>query len=281
MKHIAFLTIVFVLLGFSTSVLAQKTASLIISRAEITYTGAVPTMITITGSGFGSTLPAVMLDDAALIAMSNTGTQITADIPSGMWVVGTYLLKVTLSSKSSATFNVALGNEGPVGPQGLQGEPGPQGLKGDIGATGAPGPQGSIGPMGPQGVAGAMGPQGPAGIQGIPGPAGATGAVGATGPVGPQGPAGSIAVYANNGTAKPNSKVVTGNAYANTQRTFQADIIVTLSGSAAFTSATSYVCTGTATDYFKTVIIQQISGSEFKIIVDSSPAHVNYICIGN
>jgi hypothetical protein len=118
---------------------------------------------------------------------------------------------------------------------------------------------------------GAVGPQGPAG---------AAGAVGAAGPVGPQGPAGTIAVYDNNGTAKPNSKVVTGTATTVTVGTTYS-VVITLSGSAAFTSHTSYVCTGTDTLYFKVVVIQQISGAQFRVFNRDNSTRVNYICIGN
>ena len=249
-----------------------------------------PTSLNIYGSNFGNSVSAlsVSLADTPLTGVVLSGaanTQIiSATIPSGNWLPGTYLLKVTVGNHKTITFDITFGVQGLKGDTGETGPPGPVGPigpKGDTGATGPAGPQGLKGDTGATGPAGPQGVQGPAGAVGLQGPAGVAGAVGPAGPVGPQGPAGTIAVYANNGTAKSNSKVVTGTVYANQQRTFQADITVTLSGSAAFSSATSYVCTGTATDYFKTVIMRQISGTELKIIVDNSPATVNYICIGN
>ena len=67
---------------------------------------------------------------------------------------------------------------GPQGPPGPQGEQGPKGDPGPSGATGPQGPQGETGATGPQGPAGedgARGPQGPQGEQGPQGPAGADG----------------------------------------------------------------------------------------------------------
>ena len=180
---------------------------------------------------------------------------ISATIPSGNWLPGTYLLKVTVGNNKTTTSDITFGVQGP---------------KGDTGATGPAGPAGQQGVQGLQGPMGTVGPQGPAG---------AAGAVGPAGPVGPQGPAGTIAVYANNGTAKPNSKIVTGTAI--TTGVVTNSTVITLSGSAAFTSLTSYVCTGTDTQHFKAVVIQQISGAIFKVATKDTSTRVNYICIGN
>ncbi len=61
-------------------------------------------------------------------------------------------------------FLVAVGCEGPAGPQGPMGERGPQG---PAGGTGAQGPAGPTGPQGPMGEAGSQGLQGPAGDSGL------------------------------------------------------------------------------------------------------------------
>ncbi len=107
---------------------------------------------------------------------------------------------------------MALGVQGPPGPQGEQGIPGPQGeqgIPGPQGEQGIPGPQGEQGIPGPQGEQGPPGPpgetppilnptiitgppgpqgeQGPPGPQGSPGPQGEQGPQGSPGPQGPQG----------------------------------------------------------------------------------------------
>jgi hypothetical protein len=219
MKRISFLTIVFVLLAFSTQLFAQNSSSVPIIRiVEITSYDAnnKPTSLNIYGSGFGSTASAISvtlagtpLTGVVLGAAPNTQI-ISAAIPAGNWLPGTYLLNVAIGNKSSSS-DVTLGAQGPkgdtgaTGAQGVQGIPGapgetgqtgPQGPTGPTGATGAQGVAGPAGPTGSVGLTGAAGPQGPAGatgpigLTGATGPAGATGAQGATGATGPQGPAG-------------------------------------------------------------------------------------------
>jgi hypothetical protein len=219
MKRISFLTIIFVLLGFSTQSFAQNSSNVPIIRiVEVTGYDANnrPTNLNIYGSNFGSsasaisvTLAGTPLTGVVLGAAPNTQI-ISAAIPAGNWLAGTYLLTVAVGNKSVSS-DVTFGAQGAVGPQGIQGI---QGLKGDTGLTGAGGPQGATGPtgptgpqglqgdtgsQGPQGLTGLQGPQGlkgdtgligPAGQTGATGPAGATGAQGATGATGPQGPAG-------------------------------------------------------------------------------------------
>lgn len=104
----------------------------------------------------------------------------------GYWMIydinsGTYI------QSSLPLPPVAVGPQGPEGPQGPQGEPGPQGPQGEPGPQG---PQGEPGEAGPQGPQGDPGPQGEKGDQGDPGPEGPAGPQGETGPEGPQGPAG-------------------------------------------------------------------------------------------
>ena len=248
-----------------------------------------PTSLNIYGSNFGNSVSAISVSLAdtpltGVVLSAATNTQIiSATIPSGNWLPGTYLLKVTVGNHKTITFDITFGIQGPKGDTGETGPPGPVGPigpKGDTGATGPAGPQGSKGDPGATGPIGPQGVQGPMGAVGPQGPAGAAGAVGAAGPVGPQGPAGTIAVYDNNGTAKPNSKIVTGTATTVTVGTTYS-VVITLSGSAAFTSHTSYVCTGTDTLYFKVVVIQQISGAQFRVFNRDNSTRVNYICIGN
>lgn len=108
-----------------------------ITRVEVVETGNVPTGLVISGSSFGSTTPVVELQGVSLAVSSSTDTQIQTSLPAGL-VPGTYLLTVARGNKSD-TFNVAIGEEGPVGPQGPQGATGPQG---PMGPQGPPGPQG-------------------------------------------------------------------------------------------------------------------------------------------
>lgn len=214
MKRISFLTIIFVLLGFSTQSFAQNSSNVPIIRiVEVTGYDANsrPTNLNIYGSNFGSsasaisvTLAGTPLTGVVLGAAPNTQI-ISAVIPAGNWLAGTYLLNVAVGNKSVSS-DVTFGAQGAVGSQGIQGI---QGQKGDTGLTGAVGPQGATGltgpagPTGPQGLQGDTGSQGPQGLTGLQGPqglkgdtgqigpAGQTGATGPTGATGAQGPAGT------------------------------------------------------------------------------------------
>ena len=115
-----------------------------------------PTSLNIYGSNFGNSASALSvlladtpLTDVVLSAASNTQI-ISATIPSGNWLPGTYLLKVTVGNNKTTTSDITFGIQGP---------------KGDTGATGPAGPTGPTGPAGP------------AGQQGVQGPAGANGSV--------------------------------------------------------------------------------------------------------
>jgi len=211
MKRISFLTIVFVLLAFSTQLFAQNSSSAPIIRiVEITSydTNNRPTSLNIYGSNFGTspsaisvTLAGTALTGVVLYAAPNTQI-ISAAIPAGNWLAGTYLLTVAVGNKSVSS-DVTFGAQGAVGPQGVQGI---QGLKGDTGLTGAVGSQGATGPTGPAGPTGENGAQGPAGTNGTNG---ATGATGAQGPVGPQGPQGATGATGATGPAgRMNSQIV-------------------------------------------------------------------------
>ena len=111
--------------------------------------GAVPnystSQLTITGTGFGASIPKLDLDGLVLSVITHTATKIVATLPSGLQA-GSYMLSVTANGLTG-TFDLTIGAAGPQGPQGVQGPQGPQGLQG---SQGAPGPQG---PQGPAGIA--------------------------------------------------------------------------------------------------------------------------------
>ncbi|MFP5204992.1 MAG: IPT/TIG domain-containing protein [Acidobacteriota bacterium] len=129
--------------------------------------------LTISGMNFGTQMPVVTLNAAALTVTSNTNTQIVATLPANI-APGSYRLIVSLPDNDrdsdhdrghdaehraddvnrSAVFIVTLGAVGPQGPQGV---PGPQGVQGP---QGPPGPQG---PQGPSGTAAFAGFRCPAG----------------------------------------------------------------------------------------------------------------------
>jgi Collagen triple helix repeat (20 copies) len=155
------------------------------------------------------------------------------------------------------------GQTGPAGPQGPQGDQGTQGPQGDQGPQGAQGPQGDVGPQGPQGN---VGPQGP---QGDPGP------------TGPQGPSGTTAVYNAGGTAQTSSHMVEGTAATNGGGNGS----VTFTGSAAFTSGTSYVCTLTAENNGSPAPIGTFiagkTGTGFTFKSTLTGTTFDYVCVGN
>jgi hypothetical protein len=92
---------------------------------------------------------------------------------------------------------------GPQGPEGPQGDTGPQGPKGDTGDTGPQGPAGATGPAGSTGATGPAGPQGPQGDTGPQGPQGDTGPQGPQGDTGPQGPQGDTGPQGPQGDTGP------------------------------------------------------------------------------
>jgi hypothetical protein len=142
-----------------------------------------PTSLNIYGSNFGNSASALSvsladtpLTDVVLSAAANTQI-ISATIPSGNWLPGTYLLKVTVGNHKTITFDITFGVQGPKGDTGEPGPPGPVGPIGPKGDTGATGPAGPQGLKGDPGATGPAGPAGPAGQQGVQGPAGANGSV--------------------------------------------------------------------------------------------------------
>lgn len=152
---------------------------------------------------------------------------------------------------------------------------------------------GAVGTTGPSGVAGAIGPTGPVGNQGSPGSSGANGAIGATGPTGasgapggpagptgPSGPAGfslygpTGVAYGPTGGAGSSEHIVIGLALSGTP--------VALTGSAIFSSSTSYSCTGTDTNAstIGAVAITQTNGASFTFT--GLTGHTfQYVCVGN
>jgi len=179
MKHISLLTLLIVFLGFSVPVLAQHSTDPVIRIVEITNYDASnkPTSLNIYGSNFGNSASAISvsladtpLTDVVLGAAANTQI-ISATIPSGNWLPGTYLLKVTVGNHKTITFDITFGVQGQKGDTGETGPPGP------VGAIGPKGDTGATGPAGPQGLKGDTGATGPAGPQGVQGPAGANGSV--------------------------------------------------------------------------------------------------------
>jgi hypothetical protein len=102
--------------------------------------------------------------------------------------------------------------------------------------------------------------------------------VGATGP---QGPAGATAVYNAGGTSQTSAHIVEGTAATNGGGNGS----VTFTGSAAFTSATSYVCTltaesnGAAASNGTFVAGKTSTGFTFKSTLSSTT--FDYVCIGN
>ena len=194
----------------------------VILSAEPTYITTHPTL-TLTGTGFGTDLPTVTIDNLPATVLSFSNTVVIVQIPSVVGdVPGSYSVVLTRAvdqCPSAATFEVTIGSIGPQGPAGTAGgPPGPQGPTGPTGiqgSRGAPGATGSTGPIGPIGLTGAAGPsggatgpQGPIGKTGPAGPSGgATGATGATGPIGLTGSAGAKGATGATGPAGPTGPI--------------------------------------------------------------------------
>jgi Collagen triple helix repeat (20 copies) len=142
-------------------------------------------------------------------------------------------------------------------------------------AAGAAGPAGAIGPAGPQGPAGATGATGAAGATGA---TGATGAQGVAGPTGTTGATGQAAVYTTAGTLQSGSHIVIGSGSTNPG----GNLAVTVAGSAAFSTATSYQCTLSYTSATGTAspAINSPTSTGFTIKADASKP-VGFMCVGN
>jgi hypothetical protein len=140
---------------------------------------------------------------------------------------------------------------------------------------------GKRGPAGPTGATGATGPQGVQGTQGPKGDTGAQGVQGIQGIKGDPGPPGTISVYDASGTSQTNAHTVEGTAATNVSGNGS----VTFTGSAAFTSATSYVCiltaesTGPSATNGTFIATKTNTGFTFKSTLNSTT--YDYICVGN
>ena len=142
--------------------------------------------------------------------------------------------------------------------------------------------RGHRGPPGAPGADGMEGAPGPTGDDGPPGPPGSDGPTGAVGPTGPSGPSGIVPIYNASGTLQTSQHVVNGTF---TMPNSNGPSTVTLSGSAAFSSASSYVCTvadyTTANGQAKLV---RTSGTAFTLQTSGAGAKndvIGYICLGS
>jgi hypothetical protein len=161
------------------------------------------TELTILGSGFGSS-SSVLLAGKSLTVQSSSSNKVTAALPSGV-APGSYQLALGTSG-IEIPFEVTIGDQGAVGPQGPAGQRGATGAAGPKGITGAAGPTGSQGlkgATGSAGVQGSRGPDGPPGTQGATGPVGAKGSTGSTGPQGTQGLRGATGALGAPGPTGP------------------------------------------------------------------------------
>jgi len=159
------------------------------------------TVLTISGSGFGTALPGVSFGGTALSVTSHNNTHIVAHLPNGIGA-GSYLVVVSASNLGATlAFDVTIGTSGGTGATGATGAQGP------TGPTGATGAAGATGTTGAQGLPGATGPKGDVGAGGPTGPQGLTGATGATGAAGDAAPTVFGAIYAgpsnNSSTLQP------------------------------------------------------------------------------
>lgn len=135
---------------------------------------------------------------------------------------------------------------------------------------------------GHNGRRGPAGPTGPTGAQGPSGPTGAAGPSGARGPTGARGPAGTVPIYDTTGTLQASEHAVTGTF---TMPGTNGPSTVTLSGAAAFSSASSYVCTtGDSTTPGADPQIVRTSGTAFTLQTSGAGAQndvISFICLGN
>jgi hypothetical protein len=161
----------------------------------------------------------------------------------------------------------AAGPRGPAGERGNNGAGGTSGLRGVTGATGVQGPAGPAGPAGPTGPAGAG-----TGVTGATGPQGPTGPTGPAGQTGPTGPTGLLQVLNTKGEGTQ-GHVVQGEATGGSK--------VTLSGTAAFSKATTYTCYGSdLTETKSTPTFSYTSGTEFAANTPTAGDTVRFACIG-
>jgi hypothetical protein len=186
-------------------------------------------------------------------------------------------------------YYAATPTAGPTGPTGATGATGATGVTGPSGGpTGPTGATGPTGPTGTTGVAGATGATGAA-VTGATGATGATGPTGSTGPTGPNGPTGPMGASGATGATGVTGSIpltgITGTAVAGAHEVIGTGVggtAVVLSGSAAFTSAASYVCYGSDTTSAGSGIdFAYASGTGFTPTAPLAGDAVKFICIGS
>ena len=143
------------------ALIAGSAAALGITDTAI---GVAPATLIVNGSGFAGGLATVTLGQfPPLTVVTQTNTQLTALLPAGATLQGSYLVTVHLAAAPSNGRPgpvigydeawTAIGVTGAAGPPGPPGPPGGQGLKGDKGDKGDTGAKGDVGNPGPQGPA--------------------------------------------------------------------------------------------------------------------------------
>jgi collagen type VII alpha len=183
-------------------------------------------------------------------------------------------------------YYAATPTAGPTGPTGATGATGATGVTGPSG--GPTGPTGATGPTGPTGTTGVTGATGATGAT-VTGATGATGPTGNTGPTGPTGPTGSTGATGVTGVTGATGTVpftgITGTAIAGEHEVIGTGVggtAVTLSGSAAFTGAASYVCYGSDTTVTgASIVFAYASGTAFTPTASTPGDAVRFICIGS
>jgi len=158
------------------------------------------------------------------------------------------------------------------------GTAGATGPTGTVGATGGTGATGSAGATGPSGQAGASGATGATGVSGVTGPAGVSGATGMQGVTGPTGAAGVVPTYTAGGSLIAGAHAVTGTATI----VNGGPASVTFSGSAAFSSVSSYTCTVASETFPPDFWVNPISANTIDFFSSTATTlTVYYTCIGN
>jgi hypothetical protein len=174
---------------------------------------------------------------------------------------------ISLNKLSKSAIKALSGKTGPQGDSGPQGPSGPAGDKGPQGATGVQGPSGVTGARGPIGVQGVTGVQGPRGNEGVTGDQGATGIV---------------PIYNTAGTLQASQHAVTGTF---TMPNTNGPSTVTLTASAAFTSAVSYVCSiNDSTTAGAQAKLVTTTGTAFTLATVGASAKndvISFICFGS
>jgi hypothetical protein len=105
------------------------------------------------------------------------------------------------------------------------------------------------------------------------------------GPSGPQGPtgatgaAGSVPIADSGGATAAGAHIVYGTASLVSGS--PDSVTVTLSGTATFSSASSYACTANDTQNVEPIQVRNLDGANFTLIGSGDLDIVSYICVGN